>query len=176
MIKEHIYFQVRKLIESLTPFKNLKECEYCKAACKTTTNRIFLFDFEVKNYPLDKLTKIGNYYFIKLSNKKPVYCPFLSIKENKRRCSIHKSKPLSCVLEPVIVHEINSKPYWIFDGECPLSSKKENIEKAKEFVKRLEKVFDESITDELSNIASTIAKNIPFEKKHIILLKKIKKK
>ncbi len=177
MKEQHIYSQIRKLIENLTPFKNLKECEYCKVACKFTTNRAFLFDFEIKNYPRDKLIKIDGRYFIKFSNKKPVYCSYLLIDKNgRKRCSIQQEKPLFCVLAPVTVHGIKSEPFWIFDGECPLSSKKENIENAKELVSKLEKNFDNAMLTELIRIASTIEKNFPFEEKHIVLLKKIELK
>lgn len=177
MVKESLYSKTRDVIDSLTPFKNLKECEHCKVACKVTINRVFLFDFEVEKYPKDKLVKIDDHYFMKFFNKKPAYCSYLlTDKKGMTRCSIQEGKPLACVLSPLAVHRINSEPFWIFDGECLLSSKKENIENAKEFVGKLEKNLDNSILEELIGISGTIETHFPFEEKNIILIKKIELK
>lgn len=168
------YLKIRKIIEDVTPFKDLKECEKCEVACNTTTNRVFLFKLEVDNYPKEKIIKVGNHFFIELSDYESTHCPFLIIDaEKKKRCSIHKSKPLSCAINPVSVHGINSEPFWIFDGECPLSSKKEVIEKAKRFVDALEKKLEKPVIKELVDISKEIEQNQPFKKEDIIPLKKI---
>jgi Fe-S-cluster containining protein len=170
------YIKLRALVDKFSPFMDIKECETCDFACNITLNRSFLFSFEVDSYPKSMLKSFDGHYFINNSNNitKHALCRFLIVKDGKKRCSINETKPISCALIPISVHSIKSEPFWIFDGECPLSRKKAYLIKAKEFVNKFEKCLDKDDLKELADIAITIEKYCPF--KELIPIKKFKTK